>query len=43
MPWLRPDLQFRLHDVPESRLPPAAIATAREYDLIEHSSFFPGI
>jgi len=25
-----------LHDVPETRLPPAAIAAAGEYDLIEH-------
>jgi hypothetical protein len=35
----RPDLQLRLHEVPEARLPPAAIAAAREYNLIEHYSF----
>src|SRR5262249_46248889 len=36
----RPDLQLRLHYVPETRLPPAAVAAAGEYDLIEHPWFF---
>ncbi|KOS76107.1 hypothetical protein DM46_2511 [Burkholderia mallei] len=32
----RPQIERGPHDVPEPRLPPAAVAAAREYHLIEH-------
>src|SRR3954469_23744065 len=37
---VRTDMQFRLDHVPETCLPPAAIAAAGEYDLIEHRGWF---